>query len=308
MADAPRRRADLVAIGFVVVAVGVAGWALRDDLPALGAAVGRIGWWRALLAFALVVLGLLATAQVWRRCLDALGHRVGAAAARRVFFPAQVGKYLPGAVWPLLAQARLAQRYGVPARSALLAGAVFLAVHAVTSVVVSAGLLVADPVLASRYSWAGAVALLALPLLHPAVVRFVVRKLGRGAAVPALGWADVLRPMAWMVPAWLAYGGAGLVAAAPFTTDPARVAALATCGFALSWLVGLVVVFAPAGFGAREAVLVLVLGPAVGVVAATAVGLLLRVCHTAADMLLALVHGVSARSRSTAESGEGAPG
>ncbi|MCG8917590.1 lysylphosphatidylglycerol synthase domain-containing protein [Actinokineospora sp. PR83] len=302
------RAADVLTVGFVLLAVGVAGWALRDDLPALGAAIGTIGWWRAAGAFALVVLGLLATAQVWRRCLDALGHPVGWAAARAIFFPAQVGKYLPGAVWPLLAQARFARRYGVPAHSALLAGAVFLAVHVVTSVVVSAGLLFADRGLLSGYGWAGLAAVLVLPLLHPRVVTAVVRRLGGDAGLPALTWSALLRPMGWMVPAWLAYGAAGLVAAAPFTGATARLGGLATSGFALSWLVGLVVVFAPAGLGAREAVLVLVLGPVLGVVAATAVGLLLRACHTVADMGLALVHGVSGGSRSAGDRGEGAPG
>jgi len=52
------------------------------------------------------------------------------------------------------------------------------------------------------------------------------------------------------------------------------------------------VFIAPAGVGAREAVLVLALTPLLGLAAATTVSLLLRVAHTVADMLLALRYGL----------------
>src|SRR5262245_64481590 len=77
-------------------------------------ALGKIAWWRPVLAFAGIVLGLLATAEVWKHCLAALGSPVSSAAAREIFFPAQVGKYLPGSVWPFLAQMKFARERGVP--------------------------------------------------------------------------------------------------------------------------------------------------------------------------------------------------
>jgi len=56
--------------------------------------------------------------------------------------------------------------------------------------------------------------------------------------------------------------------------------------------VGLVVFIAPAGMGAREAVLILALTPLVGVAAATTISLILRVGHTLADVLLGLRYGL----------------
>lgn len=292
-----RWRADLLGIGFVVIAAGVAGYALRDKFPEVGQAIATIGWWRLLIAFALVLAGLYATAEVWRRCLSALGHPVPAAAAMAIFFPAQAGKYLPGSVWPLLAQARNARRYGVPASTALVSGTVFLAVHAVTSVLAAALLLVGDPGLLDRFGPTVAVAGLGLVLLHPKVLTAVVRRLPRRAETepggpppapaPVLGWSQVSLPLVWMAPAWICYGGAGALLAGPFGGSPVRLMVLCTGAFALGWLVGLLVVIAPAGVGAREAVLALVLTPTIGLPAATSVALLLRVCHTAADVGLA---------------------
>jgi hypothetical protein len=302
------RRADLLAIGFVVVAVGLAGWALRDQLPDVVDSLDRIAWWRMPLALAAIVLGLLATAEVWKHCLSALGSRVSSNAARQIFFPAQVGKYLPGSVWPFLAQVRFAREHGVPGGLALLAGSVFLVVHAVTSVLVGALLLISQPDLVNKFGWAGVLIPIALVLLHPKVINLLARKLaGRsGVEPPVLRWSNLVAPVAWMFPAWLGYGLAGYLLADPFTDSILTLALVCTASFALGWIVGLVVFIAPAGVGAREAVIVLALTPLLGVAAATTVSLLLRVGHTCADMLLALRYGlVRARRANRAEVGAG---
>lgn len=306
MSDAPttsrRMRVSLLGLGFVVLAVVVAGIALRDELPAVLDAAGRIPWWRLLGAVALVVLGLLATAQVWRACLARLGSPVSTAAARRIFFPSQVGKYLPGSIWPFLAQQRFARGYGVPGGIALLAGAVFLAVHAMTAVLVAAVLLVSQPVIVHRYGWFALCVPLALVALHPKVVTALARRLAArsGAEAPVLRWPDLAGALAWMLPTWLCYGVAGYLLAAPFGGSPVPLALACTGAFALGWLVGLVVFIAPAGIGAREAVLIVVLTPLVGVAAATSVSILLRVCHTLADTGLALSYGLTGTRRGRA--------
>ncbi len=293
-APKPSRRADLLALVFVVVAVGVAVWALRDDFPSMVDALGRISWWQPIVAFAGIVLGLLATAEVWKHCLAALGSPVPSRAAREIFFPAQVGKYLPGSVWPFLAQMKFARERGVPGGMALLAGSVFLVVHTVTSVLVGALLLVSQPALVNRFGWAGLCVPLALVVLHPKLINFLARKLAKrsGTEPPVLKWGGLVKPLLWMLPAWLGYGAAGSVLADPFTDSVLQLAVVCTGAFALGWLVGLLVFLAPAGVGAREAVLILALTPMLGAPAAATVSLLLRVGHTLADLVLALRYGL----------------
>jgi uncharacterized membrane protein YbhN (UPF0104 family) len=306
-APKPSRRADLLALVFVVVAVGVAVWALRDDFPSMVDALGKISWWRPVVAFAGIVLGLLATAEVWKHCLGALGSPVTSRAAREIFFPAQVGKYLPGSVWPFLAQMKFARERGVPGGMALLAGSVFLVVHTVTSVLVGALLLVSQPALVNRFGWAGLCIPLALVVLHPKVINFLARKLAKrsGEEAPVLRWSGLVKPMLWMLPAWLGYGVAGYVLADPFTDSVLQLAVVCTGAFALGWLVGLLVFLAPAGVGAREAVLILALTPLLGAPAAATISLMLRVGHTLADLVLALRYGlIRARASRPSEAGE----
>jgi uncharacterized membrane protein YbhN (UPF0104 family) len=60
-----------------------------------------------------------------------------------------------------------------------------------------------------------------------------------------------------------------------------------TGAVAAAYLVGVLVVIAPAGVGAREATLGLLLAPTLGVPAAAAVALLSRLVHTVGDLALA---------------------
>ena len=83
--------------------------------------------------------------------------------------------------------------------------------------------------------------------------------------------------------------------------DPAgvpagRTALLAAGGFAFAWSVGFLVVFAPAGAGIRDVLLVAILGPVLGVGSATAVALVSRALMTAGDLLTAALAGWSGRA------------
>jgi hypothetical protein len=66
-------------------------------------------------------------------------------------------------------------------------------------------------------------------------------------------------------------------------------------GFAFAWSVGFLVVFAPAGAGVRDVILVALLGSAVGVGGATAVALLSRILMTVGDLATAAVAAWSGR-------------
>jgi hypothetical protein len=167
-------------------------------------------------------------------------------------------------------------------------------------VLVGALLLVSQPDLVSRFGWAGAFIPLALIVLHPRLINWMARKLARrsGTKPPELRWSGLVRPLLWMLPAWVGYGVAGYVLADPFTDSVLRLAVVCTGAFALGWLVGLLVFLAPAGVGAREAVLILALTPLLGAPAAATVSLMLRVGHTVADLLLALRYGLARARRS----------
>jgi len=141
---------------------------------------------------ALVLLGLSATGLLWLRTMAALGARLPVVPGLATFFVGQLGKYIPGSVWSIGAQAGLARRDNVPTRVTVAAGLLFLGYHVDTAVHLGAGTLLAGGLDSPWPAWVSWVALVvAVVGLLPAVVRLAARRVagrdvrlvaGRGTA------------------------------------------------------------------------------------------------------------------------------
>ncbi|MGD9960777.1 lysylphosphatidylglycerol synthase domain-containing protein [Nocardioides sp.] len=279
-----RERARRVGAAVFLGAVAAFAWfGLRGRFDEIGRALADTSLVGALAALVLVLVGLLSTGVLWLRLMVCLDARMPLVDALGTFFVGQLGKYLPGSVWSIGAQAELARRHGVPARTTVTAGLLFLGYHVDTAVLLAAGTLLAGGLESPWPSWLSWIALgVSAGLLMPALLR---RLAGQVAGQQVrLGWMDTVWVVALMGVAWLAYAGA-LVLLRPGARWDELVALGAA--FAAAYAVGVLVVFAPAGVGAREAVFVLLLTPVIGAAPATALALLARVVHTVADALMA---------------------
>jgi hypothetical protein len=205
-----------------------------------------------------------------------------------VFWVSQAGKYVPGAVWPFLVQALAARRLHAGTRQVLTGGAVFLGVHALTAVLLGAAGLSVLPGTAPLVRWgAWTLAGAGLLVLVTGVWRQVPRVIGR-APLPRLQAAATARAVAWMCAAWLAYGIGTTLLVAPLAHSGGLLLLLSTAAAAIGWLVGLLVVIAPAGAGAREVAMAWVLGPLLNAQDVLTVVLLTRLALLIGDLGLAL--------------------
>jgi len=300
------RSAVRVALLLLAVALGVGaavrfGGDLRDSVADLHPAV-LAG------AFVAVLAGLFGNMLSWRALLAGLGSPLPLPASLRVFFLGQLGKYLPGSVWPLLAQMELAREHGVPRSRGGTVGLITVAISLLAALVLAALTLpLTSGAVLSSYGWAFlAVPVVAVLLLPPVVNRLLARMLrlarrpglerplpGRAVAV-SLGWATL---------SWLCYGvHVALLAGNLGATQGGALLPLAVGGFALAWTVGFLVVLAPAGAGVREGVLVLVLAPVLDAPRALLVALASRLLMSLGDLtwaggaaVLARRHGLTAR-------------
>lgn len=287
---------------FLVIVVVAVLLALREQGPALRAAVARTGVVAVVISLAATLAGLLASGLCWRALLGALGTALPIRLTVHVFFLGQLGKYLPGSVFAVAAQAELASDHGVPRSRIVTAGLIFLGVLTATGLLVAVLLLpFGSPEALRTYAWA----LLVLPLgligLHPKVLNRLVGVALRLARRPALEQPLSSRRLAvaigWALVMWACYGLhlVPLILAQPHTSGP-PVLLVATGGYALAWTAGLLFVVAPAGAGVREAVLVLALAGLADRPEALAVALLSRAVQTVADLVWAAV-GAALRQR-----------
>jgi hypothetical protein len=278
--------------------------AVADAVSVIGAA-GIIG------SLAATIAGLGATCVAWRMLLAGLGHPLEPAAASGIFFVAQLGKYLPGSVWPYVAQARIGRAYDVPASRSAAAGALFVLLHCATGALVAAVALplAGDETIQQRFGWLPWLVPLLLLALHPRVIHWGLslahRLTKRGTAPPVLPWSSVGGALAALMVAWLCYGAALFGLVAPLAGASGRAMILSTGGFALAWTAGFVaaavlVVAAPAGLGVREVALYSVLAHLMSGGAATAVVVVSRIGQIVGDVVWAGVAALWSRRTAAA--------
>ena len=302
----------VVGVLFVLAAFTFIAVRLADDWEAALQAARALSVWSLLASFAAAMLGLGLTALAWRQLLAGLGHRVAVVPAAGVFFVSQLGKYVPGSVWPYLAQARLGQTLDVPAARSAQAGLTFVLLHLLTGVVVGAPRLLMGDDLDSRFAWALLVVPAVLLLVHPRVTTWLMARAGRllrlDVAPAAPRWGTLAAAAGWILGAWVLYGLSLAAVVAPIEPLEATDVLWLTSAYALAWSVGFVgaavlVVAAPAGLGFREVALFATLSGVVGQGAAGVVVLLSRVVMTLADVVWAIVAGRAAGiSRQTSTS------
>ena len=312
----PETKAQLgraVRLGFLLLAVVLLVLALRENgAEALEAAqdVGTAGATGSLLA---VLVGLLASAMVWRALLADLGTALPLRPALHVFFLGQLGKYVPGSVFAIAAQMELGRGQGAPRSRVGTASLLFM------GVLVAAGLLAAavalpltSPDALRDYAWVLLVLPLVLTVLHPPVLTRLVaralRVLRRDPLDRPLSRRGVGTALAWALAMWAAYGvHLWLLVRPQDTQGRADLLLLSVGAYALAWTAGFLFVLAPAGAGVREVALIAALAPVLDPAAALAVAVLSRVLMTLGDLMWGAAGGaLTPRSGHGAGPGEAA--
>ena len=297
--------------GLFALAVVIIAWAVASQWSRVSASVIEVGWLRVAIATALAVLALGFNTLSWRTVMSSVGLDAPLREASGVFLVSQAGKYVPGAVWPVVAQAEFAREHGVTRARATVGSLVAMAVGVVMAGVVGAVALAAfssGSVL--RYWWAILLALALAVTLVPAVLsrllKLALRVLRRDGEIPHIGGKALAVSAVWSALNWAAIGAQAWVLLRALGGSEATYG-LATGAFALAWLVGFLAVFAPAGGVVREGALVLLLGSVVTQPQAFAFALVSRFAMTLADAIGLGLGGFARRSPRGARDRTSAP-
>lgn len=287
--------------GLFALAVAIIAWAVASQWSRVSASVVEVGWLRVAIATGLALLALAFNTLSWRTVMASVGLDAPLREASGVFLVSQAGKYVPGAVWPVVAQAEFAKEHGVTRARATVGSLVAMAVGVVMAGVVGAGALaVFSSGSVVKYWWAILLALALAVTLVPAVLtrllKFALKLLRREGEVPRISGKALGMSAVWSALNWAALGAQAWVLLRALGGSEATYG-LATGAFALAWLVGFLAVFAPAGAVFREGALVFLLGAAVTQPQALALALLSRFAMTLADAIGLGLGGLARRSR-----------
>lgn len=252
--------------------------------------LSKVGLLRTVLSVPLLVGGLSAGMLAWRQILAGLGSPLTLQTASKIYFIGQLGKYVPGSVWPVLAQMELGRDHGVPRRRSIVA-MVTAIVLSLTTALTLAGLTV--PLLPADYRarlwWLMIPVPFLVAMLHPRVLWALLRRIPRLRLLegqpepPAL--ATMFRATCWCLAGWLCYGlHIAVLALAFHPHDLGVLFVVCLGGYALAWCAGLVVFLLPAGAGARDLALVGALATVLPTGPALAVAVISRMVTTACDL------------------------
>ncbi len=243
-------------------------------------------------AFGLFLVANVVLGVGWYLVLGATGRpsTFGPVAAAEVFGVGQVGKYAPGAVWPVVVQSQIGERHGLRWRVILAAYGLHVAlVVAVGSWVGLGSLRGTMPEWLRPLVVAGAALGVAVmvAVAHPGAAHRgldrVLRRLS-GEGLPARpGAAPVAAAATVSFVFWVLLGAHAMMIVSPLGVGWSSAAYVTGC-FTLAWVAGVVMVPVPAGVGVREAVLVLTLGQSLGRPAAVTLALVSRLVQVVADL------------------------
>jgi glycosyltransferase 2 family protein len=303
----------LAALAFAVVALRGNWDEVRGDLARLSPA-------DLALAAAAYAASLLLLWRSWLAVLHGVDtHRLVRRDSLTIFFAGQLGKYVPGSVWPIVIQAQLGRRNGVAASTMVSAYALFASLLVGSGAAVGVLLLTGDvgdlPTAVVLLGVAAGVALVVMTIHDHGltrVARWGARRAGRGNAELRLGTAAGAGSTAWATASWVLLGLHILALARPLGADWTDLGLL-TGGFAVAFVAGIVAVPVPAGAGIREAVMLVTMGVALGRPAVITVALLSRFVMIAVEVVMALSVGVPgaaswAMRRARRDDGDGPDG
>ncbi len=282
-------------VNLIGIAIGVAGIAfvtsrvIRDrEAIADAMSSAEIGW---LVVGA--VAGLIAMALIGVNWLLILRHAGAAAPWRRGlswFFVGQLGKYVPGGIWPIVGQAELAHR-GATARGAAYSStamsmvATFLGAASVAAIT---GLMTPSDHRVMSLATAALLVVLFVAIASPHARRMLghlaQRVTSRELRLPDPRWFALV--VARHLPVWVAFAGMNIFAVVALGVDldgPLVVELIfVTC---ISWMAGFVVVGVPGGIGVRETLFISMTTDLLGADIAVSVAVLSRVVSIAVDLL-----------------------
>lgn len=312
----PRHRVlGTLRAALAVLVVAAVAYAVARNWAEVSRDVRRIDAGSLLLAFGLVCLAPVFTVLGWRVLLADLGSPLHLAPAGGIFFVGQLGKYLPGSVWSIVAQAEMGARLQIPRRRSAVVGLITVGMALVSALVVGLPavpqLLGRDEGRGARWTLLAVVPLLVVmlwPRLLNAVIALGLRLLRREPLEHSLSGRAVLTAGGCFIAAWVSSGASAWVltrAVGMSSVSGPRLALVAGCGFALASAVAMLSVVVPAGVGVREGVLVLLLAPVTSTSAATAVVVLARFLTVLGDVLFALLGWAWAKSHHLLATGDG---
>lgn len=288
--------ARLLRIAFVVATFAAGALFLLKEQDALINAFNRMNYPIMLIALVFSVSNALLAYLSWFSLLKGHADNLKISHSFYIYFVSQLGKYLPGGIWPFVAVAELGKQAGIERRTMLGFFTTALIIGVGTGILTSV-IALPDAIDLNTFNprWLWFATLLVPVLIFPSFRSLFARIWREKGEFRA---SDLLRSVSFAIVAWVFAGAQLLTISYGLNGQIGTLGLLYFTGvYAASWIIGFLFMIAPAGFGPREATMIALLTPTMSLVDATMTAILSRIAVTIADFLLGAVATFVQRER-----------
>ncbi len=249
----------------------------------------QIGYLSLFMSFLFFAASQLFSVWVWLQLLKKFGYELSFGKLFVIWWISAMGRYLPGKVWQLAGLAIMGEREGIPAEVTTSASILTQVLAILAGFVISIPIVMAQKK-ESIYFLLITVVFLILMVYPPVFKRWInfIGKKIRGIEIRVhLNTLSLLEFILLYGFLWIGYGvGFGLfvrgITGANFTLDYIPI-------YAFSYIVGLITVFVPGGFGVREGLMTAFLKDRFGEAVASAVAIVARIWVTIVELFFFLI-------------------
>lgn len=246
-------------------------------------------------SFLVMFVWMLVYGLTWKVLLAGLGERISLYNSVAVLAVSQVGKYIPGKLWFTVGRMYLAKKHGVSESKTAVSTVMELALSLLGAVILFglAVALVPRGMLPTRVYLAFLLVPFCIVAVYPPILTrvtgFVLKRLHQPVFEIRMTFRRLLSILGLYVLMWVVQGvGCYLLIRSFYPLDLSRLPMVAGA-FALSWIIGFIVLVSPAGLGIREGIFTFALRLVVPEPVAIVAALLSRIWITGSEGLLALV-------------------
>ncbi|MGH3279346.1 MAG: UPF0104 family protein, partial [Trebonia sp.] len=170
----------------VVIAVGIGCYALSAEWHQVSHSFTKIGVLASFEALLALLVAQFTNLKVWQSLLAGLGSPLPTSVAGRILFIGQLGKYLPGSVWPIFTQMELGAAAKVPRTRSASASVLSMLLSLCVGLVIAIVTVPFAAVHSHDYLWVFVLLPVIAVCFHPKLLNPLLNKLFKLAKRPPL--------------------------------------------------------------------------------------------------------------------------
>lgn len=263
----------------------------------------QINWWLLLLSVGIHLFAFAFFARVWCLLMRGFGYDVPFRHGFKIAYIANLGRYIPGRIWPIFGMVYVAKQMKISEPVAVASWGMALLFGMPPSFVVGfATVLLYPQMLASNlsdyvgigmYLVALATVLVSLMLIFApnkslALANFGLKLIKRQPIHFNIAMRDAVGVYLGYMVGWMIYGLAFWVFLHALIENPGVPLLVGIGSFIIAYQIGYLAIFTPGGLGARELVMIGLLTPYVGPLAA-GIAVAARIWNTISDIIASAI-------------------